>query len=51
MINGWAKFVDKNTIDVNGEKYTADRFLIAVGMPRGLIITHDVPGIRKGTGF
>jgi pyruvate/2-oxoglutarate dehydrogenase complex dihydrolipoamide dehydrogenase (E3) component len=32
MIHGWAKFVDKNTIDVNGETYTADRFLIAVGM-------------------
>lgn len=30
-INGYAKFIDKNSVDVNGEVYSADRFLIATG--------------------
>ncbi|QGM81109.1 glutathione-disulfide reductase [Otariodibacter oris] len=31
VINGFAKFVDKNTVEVNGEKITADHILIATG--------------------
>ena len=31
LINGFAKFIDKNTVDVNGEKITADKILIATG--------------------
>lgn len=30
-INGWAKFVDEKTVEVNGTRYTADHILIAVG--------------------
>ncbi|RMG28102.1 MAG: NAD(P)/FAD-dependent oxidoreductase [Methanobacteriota archaeon] len=31
VINGFAKFVDSHTIEVNGEKYTADYIVIATG--------------------
>jgi glutathione reductase (NADPH) len=31
VINGFATFIDKNTIDVNGEKITADHITIATG--------------------
>jgi len=31
VINGFAKFVDKNTVEVNGELYTADHITIATG--------------------
>ncbi|WP_422767071.1 glutathione-disulfide reductase [Photobacterium leiognathi subsp. mandapamensis] len=31
VINGFAHFVDQKTIEVNGEHYTADHILIAVG--------------------
>ena len=31
VINGFAKFVDKNTLEVNGELYTADHITIATG--------------------
>ncbi|MDP8032752.1 glutathione-disulfide reductase [Pasteurella atlantica] len=31
VINGFAKFVNKNTIEVNGEQITADHILIATG--------------------
>ncbi len=31
IIRGFAKFTDANTVDVNGETVTADKFLIAVG--------------------
>ena len=32
VINGWAKFVDNHTVEVNGkDRYTADHILIAVG--------------------
>jgi len=31
VINGFAKFVNKNTVEVNGEKITADHIVIATG--------------------
>lgn len=31
VIKGFARFVDKNTVEVNGEKITADHILIATG--------------------
>lgn len=31
VIQGFAKFVDKNTVEVNGERITADHILIATG--------------------
>lgn len=31
IINGYAKFVDANTLDINGDKVTANKILIAVG--------------------
>lgn len=31
VIKGYAKFVDKNTVEVNGEQYSADHILIATG--------------------
>ena len=31
VIRGYAKFVNKNTVEVNGEQYTADHILIATG--------------------
>ncbi|WP_299323044.1 FAD-dependent oxidoreductase, partial [uncultured Gemella sp.] len=31
LVKGYAKFVNKNTVEVNGEQYTADHILIATG--------------------
>ena len=31
VINGFAKFINKNTVEVNGEHYTADHITIATG--------------------
>ena len=31
LVRGYAKFVNKNTVEVNGEQYTADHILIATG--------------------
>lgn len=31
VVKGYAKFVNKNTVEVNGEEYTADHILIATG--------------------
>ncbi|QIQ21075.1 glutathione-disulfide reductase [Zophobihabitans entericus] len=45
VIQGYAKFVNKNTIEVNGEHYTADHILIAVG---GKPVIPDVPGAEYG---
>ena len=45
VINGFAKFVDKNTLEVNGELYTADHILIAVG---GRPSIPNVPGAEYG---
>lgn len=45
VIKGYAKFVDKNTVEVEGEKYTADHILIATGgRPKRL----DIPGGEHG---
>lgn len=45
LINGWAKLVDKNTVDVDGKQYTADHILIATG---GRPTIPDVPGAELG---
>ncbi|PNK61154.1 glutathione-disulfide reductase [Psychrobacter sp. FDAARGOS_221] len=45
VINGFAKFVDKNTVEVNGEHITADHILIATG---GRPTLPDVKGAEYG---
>ncbi|PSU32874.1 glutathione-disulfide reductase [Photobacterium lutimaris] len=45
VINGFATFVDAKTIEVNGEHYTADHILIAVG---GEPTIPNVPGAEHG---
>lgn len=45
LINGYAKFVDANTVEVNGEQYTADHFLIATG---GRPLWPAIPGAEYG---
>lgn len=45
VINGFAKFVDNRTIEVNGEHYTADHICIAVG---GRPSIPNIPGAEFG---
>jgi glutathione reductase (NADPH) len=45
LIKGFAKFVDKNTVEVNGKHYTADHILIATG---GRPTLPKVPGAELG---
>ncbi|MCW8329486.1 glutathione-disulfide reductase [Photobacterium sp. SDRW27] len=45
VINGFAKFVDAKTVEVNGEHYTAEHILIAVG---GEPTIPNVPGAEHG---
>lgn len=45
VIYGYAKFVDSHTIEVNGEQYSADHILIAVG---GKPTIPDIPGAEYG---
>ncbi|MGJ8692664.1 MAG: glutathione-disulfide reductase [Thalassotalea sp.] len=45
LINGFAKFVDKNTVEVNGETITADHIVIATG---GRPAIPDVEGAEHG---
>ncbi len=45
LISGFARFVDKNTIDVNGTQYTADHIAISVG---GEPTVPDIPGAKLG---
>ncbi|MGX9419362.1 glutathione-disulfide reductase [Vibrio sp. WJH972] len=45
VIKGFAKFVDAKTVEVNGELYTADHILIAVG---GRPSIPNVPGAEYG---
>ncbi|BFZ00786.1 hypothetical protein BsWGS_03825 [Bradybaena similaris] len=44
-IAGHAAFVDDRTVDVNGQKYTADHIIIATG---GRPIVPDIPGAENG---
>lgn len=46
VINGEAKFINNNTIDVDGEQYTADNIVIATGGRP--IIPSDIPGADYG---
>ncbi|RRS09872.1 glutathione-disulfide reductase [Pseudoalteromonas sp. J010] len=45
VINGFAKFVDNRTIEVNGEQYTADHINITVG---GRPTIPNIPGAEHG---
>jgi glutathione reductase (NADPH) len=45
VINGFATFIDKQTIEVNGEQYTAPHISIATG---GYPIIPDIPGANLG---
>lgn len=45
VIRGFARFVDNNTVEVDGEHYTADNFLIAVG---GTPTVPTIPGAELG---
>ncbi|HFD33220.1 MAG TPA: glutathione-disulfide reductase [Gammaproteobacteria bacterium] len=44
-ISGYGRFVDKNTIEVNGEQYTAENIVISVG---GEPTIPDLPGAELG---
>ncbi|WP_110882779.1 glutathione-disulfide reductase [Photorhabdus australis] len=45
VIQGFARFVDVHTVEVNGEEITADHILIATG---GRPVRPDVPGAEYG---
>ena len=45
LINGYAKFVDNKTVEVNGKQYTADHILIATG---GKPVFPEIPGAEYG---
>ncbi|TMO70292.1 glutathione-disulfide reductase [Pseudoalteromonas aurantia] len=45
VINGFAKFIDNKTLEVNGEHYTADHICIAVG---GRPSVPNIPGAEHG---
>ena len=45
VISGFSKFVDAKTVEVNGEHYTADHILIAVG---GAPSIPSIPGAEHG---
>jgi len=44
-IKGYARFVDKNTVEVNGTHYTADHIAISVG---GEPVIPEIPGAEYG---
>lgn len=44
-IQGWARFVDANTVEVNGETYTADHIVISPGSKP---IVLPIPGAELG---
>ena len=44
-INGYARFIDKNTVEVDGKQYTADHIAISVG---GEPTVPDIPGSEHG---
>lgn len=45
VIHGYAKFIDSKTVEVNGEQYSADHILVAVG---GKPIVPNIPGAEYG---
>ncbi|MEG0267502.1 MAG: glutathione-disulfide reductase [Carnobacterium sp.] len=45
LINGYAKFVNNKTVEVNGKHYTADHILIATG---GKPVFPEIPGAEYG---
>jgi len=45
FLEGAARFVDANTIEVEGHRYTADRIVVATG---GRPIVPDIPGAELG---
>jgi glutathione reductase (NADPH) len=45
LIEGHARFVDANTVDVDGKAYTAERIVVATG---GQPIVPDIPGADLG---
>jgi len=45
FIEGHARFVDANTVDVNGTEYAAERIVVATG---GQPIVPDIPGAALG---
>jgi glutathione reductase (NADPH) len=45
LIEGFAKFVDKNTVEVNGKHYTAEHIIIATG---GRPVLPKLPGAEFG---
>lgn len=45
FVNGYAKFVDKQVVEVNNIRYTAPNILIATG---GKIVRPDIPGADYG---
>nr|WP_113869526.1 glutathione-disulfide reductase [Brenneria salicis]NMN93282.1 NADPH-glutathione reductase [Brenneria salicis ATCC 15712 = DSM 30166]RBP57563.1 NADPH-glutathione reductase [Brenneria salicis ATCC 15712 = DSM 30166]RLM31607.1 glutathione-disulfide reductase [Brenneria salicis ATCC 15712 = DSM 30166] len=45
VIQGFARFIDAHTVEVNGEKITADHILIATG---GRPTHPDIPGVEYG---
>ena len=45
VINGYAKFIDTNTVEVDGKQYRAKHITIAVG---GTPVIPDIPGAQYG---
>lgn len=45
VVNGYGKFIDEKTVEVNGESYTAPHILIATG---GKTVRPDIPGGELG---
>jgi glutathione reductase (NADPH) len=45
LIHGFASFIDAHTVEIQGERYTADHILIATG---GRPLVPDIPGAELG---
>ncbi len=45
LVKGFGRFVDNKTVEVNGEHYTADNILVAVG---GRAVIPAIPGAEHG---
>ncbi|MNS40170.1 Mercuric reductase [compost metagenome] len=43
-LRGWAKFIDNHTIELNGEQYRAEHFVIATG---SAAIVPPIPGLKE----